>query len=248
MNLTDHPVRFSHLKNMARSPAHYRAALDVDRKTQAMSIGKLCHSLVLGGDYVVFEGERRGNKWLDFKAANDGKHIVTTSEMRTAMAVMNSLAKHSDASRILKGLHEFELDWSMLGRKCQSHLDVLGPTHLADLKTCSDGEPGRFTRAALRYGYHAQLAFYQDAVGYNFGAPYRDAYIVEVETFAPFEVTVFKLTDRALEEGRKLCRIWMERLIGCEEVDEWPGYAQTILDLDIAEDCNLIIDGEEVAA
>lgn len=59
---------------------------------------------------------------------------------------------------------------------------------------------------------------------------------------------MLRLTPRALEEGEKLNRSWIERLDGCELADEWPGYTQSILDLDVPDDASdaLLIDGEEV--
>jgi hypothetical protein len=94
-------------------------------------------------------------------------------------------------------------------------------------------------------GYHSQLAWYLEGLlgPVNDG----DAKIVVVETAAPFAVSVFDVTPRALEEGRKLIRIWWEQMRGCEDSDDWPSYAQSPVPFDIPEyDEPLLIDGEEV--
>ena len=75
-----------------------------------------------------------------------------------------------------------------------------------------------------------------------------EAFVIAAETTAPFVVTVLRFTPRALEEGQKLARTLMERVIACQAVDVWPGYVQTPVPLDIAESTDLLIDGEMVAA
>jgi len=246
MNPVDLPVRFSHLKRMAQSPAHYRESLTADRQTPAMRLGKLTHALVLGGPWVLYEGERRGKAWDTFKTAQaPDAFIVTSTEMATAQRMAESVAMHPDAEFVLGGHHEVEATWELLGRRCLGHVDVVAGLHIAELKTGQTSQPDRFERHALRMGYHAQLAWYQDGLRLS-GSARNDAYIVIVESYAPFVTTIFQVTPRALEEGRKLCWLWMERLLGCEAADEWPGYCQSILPLDVAEDVELIIDGEEL--
>jgi hypothetical protein len=68
----DVPVRFSHLKAFAKSAAHYRAAVQAGRPdSPTFRNGRLVHALILGGmdAFAVYEGERRGNAWKDFAAA-----------------------------------------------------------------------------------------------------------------------------------------------------------------------------------
>jgi hypothetical protein len=244
------PVHFSDLKHMALSPAHYRARLDGEKRdTPAMMRGRLVHGLALGGGYqcAIYEGERRGKAWSEFKAAHPGVDIVTGEEYSEAERVATAVRQHPIAGPLLVGELETHVEWEMLGRKCSSRLDVLGDGFITDLKTSASSEPGRFSRGALRMCYHAQLAFYADAASFV-GKPPREAFLVAVEPEPPYAVTVLRATPRALEEGRKLCRLWMERLLACEAANEWPEYVQAIVDLDIVEDADLIIDGEVIAA
>lgn len=243
---TDLPVRFSNLRHIARSPAHYLHALHADRQTAAMRLGKLVHALCLGGNHVVYEGERRGNKWKDFEAENAGKEIVTAKELATADAMRAAVAKHPEASFLLGGHHEVELTWEIAGRRCLGHVDVVGGLHITELKSGQTSQPGRFEWHALRMHYHAQLAWYLDAMAAT-NSPRRDAYILVVEAAPPHVVTAFRVTDRAIEEGRKLYRLWFEQLRNCEESNYWPGYCEAILPLDVADDTErLLIDGEEL--
>jgi hypothetical protein len=45
---------------------------------------------------------------------------------------------------------------------------------------------------------------------------------------------VFKLTEQAVDMGRRLYRLWLEQLAGCIESNQWPGYAQSVVDFDVA--------------
>ena len=246
------PVHFTTLKHIARSPAHYRAALLAKKDTPAMKLGRLVHTVVLGGPpSAVWDGERRGKAWLEFKAAHEGREIVTVGEVERATEIANAVGADPVARRYLAGQTERAVEWSMFGRRCATHgIDILGDRSedfIADLKTSTTTEPRTFARQCLRLGYHSQLATYLEAAA-SIGEPRRRAIIVGVEVTAPFAVTVFEVGPAALEEGRKLHRLWMERLIACEAADAWPAYAQDVLSLDdyLVSDPEIIIDGDDV--
>lgn len=246
------PVRWSNLKNMALSPLHYRARLLAGRDTSSMKLGRVVHHLLLGGgEIVVFDGERRAGKiWDAFAAEHADKEIVKASELAEAERIAAAVRDNAEALSLLFGSKERLIDWEFCGRKMRSHLDVLGARWVTDLKTTRSAKPEWFRWQAIKMAYHAQLAAYVDAARYV-GAPVEEAYLVAVETEEPYAVTAMRLTERALEDGRKLNRLWMERLLSCEATGEWPGYVQSIVDLDTAErePVGLVMpDGEEVAA
>lgn len=232
------PVRYSHLKMLALSPAHYLAA--VRRDSYAMERGRALHSLVLGGARVIpYPGKtRQGKEWTAFKAANDGAEILTATEYAKVQGMADSVKRHKVAMQLLEGQHEVEVNWSYLGRACQSHIDVIGGggSMVTELKTTVSSEPDRFAWQARRLWYFGQLAFYMEAVQQAGLGTATDAYVVAVEAAEPYVVTCMRATERALELGRKCMRLWMERLLGCEAANDWPGYVQGIVDLDAPED------------
>lgn len=238
-------LHFSQLKIIDKSPAHYKAALETPfEPTAAMRFGTLVHALVLGGEFVVYDGERRGKAWTGFEEANAGKFIVTGTEHARAELVAAAVRRDPVARPLLEG--EKELAWwrELYGRPCAGRVDVYRKGHhLVDLKTTACSQPEKFTRQALAMAYHAQMSMYRDAMQHT-----GPVYLIAVETVAPYAVTVMQLTERALLEGDKLNRMWLERLAACESADQWPAYVQQAWPLDIVEDAGLIIDGEELAA
>lgn len=250
-------LRFSHLKQMAKSPAHFRyASTTTDRSdSPAMRLGRIVHAMVLGGaDLVVYDGERRGKAWQEFAAEHDGREIVTQAEVSRALPIVHSVMRDPvaidwlDPATNAEPIREQRILWTLDGRACSStpdHLDLEGGV-IVDLKTTQTADPVRFSRLALAMHYHAQLAFYQAAVEAAHGVRCEQLVLVAVETTAPYCVSVHRLTPQAIEEGHKLCRLWLERLAVCEASDAWPGYSQTTLDLAADPGLSLSIDGEEV--
>lgn len=233
------PIRYSHLRAIGRSPAHYRHACEGQREqTPAMRLGTIVHGLVLGGGQtVVYDGERRGKAWADFAAAHEGRDIVTATEVARAVPIADAVAADPVAGPLLRApgaRREETLSWSMEGLACQGTPDSFDPTTgiLLDLKTCSDASPRAFSRHAWSYSYHAQLAWYAHALTLA-GHTVRECLLVAVETSAPYGVTVHRLSPRLLEEGHRQWRAWWEQLRVCIAADQWPGYAETVCELDV---------------
>lgn len=259
MNLPLLPVRFSSLKHMSKSPAHYRHALISGvKETKAMRVGTLVHAETFDQDGpVIYEGERRGNAWKAFKEENTGVEIVTRSEADKAAdvtcALREAILSHPTASGLLSGRIEERIFWSIGGRACQGTPDVLGTdgvdAFITDLKTTADANPAKFPWFAQRMGYVAQLAWYMDGVrAAGLGNPTR-GFIVAVESKAPYVVSCFELTPEAIDMGRRQYRIWFEQLLVCEASNSWPGYCSAIVPLNAPdEDLDLLIDGESIAA
>jgi len=228
-------VRFSNLKLMGKSPAHYNARMTgpAFEPSRAMKIGSATHRLVLGegpGRAIVrFDGEaRRGKEWVAFEAANPTADILTAPEWAEAEILAAAVAASPAAQDVLRAArYEVPLDWEMCGMRCTTGgIDIVGGDYIADLKTAQTSEPNAFGRQAFGFSYHAQLAFYLEGARQN-GLAVDRALVVAVESVVPHCVTVLRLAPELLEHGAQLCRLWLERLKACMEADEWPGYAQS---------------------
>jgi hypothetical protein len=249
------PVRFHMLRAAGRSPAHAQLAIAGDSKkpTQSMEKGTAVHALVFGTRRVIpytpppdpkakpgsspKRVVRNGKTWDAFKAANPDTEILAPADYDKAQRMAEAVRACPLALDVLRGTQERTLLWTSQGRTCRTTPDAASYMEFAsELKTCSCSDPQRFAWHALRMHYHAQMAWHLEGIaGAGLGQP-RTAYVVAVESAAPYPVTVLQLTERALEAGEKLCRLWFERLIGCEKTGEWPPYAQSVVPLDVADE------------
>lgn len=227
------PLRFSRLKLIGKSAAHFRHA--PNPSGSGLDIGSAAHSIVLGGRPVIFfPGKtRQGKAWDEFQVEHDDAIILTRREHGIAEGMAKSVQASPDAMRVLEGERESTFFWEQFGRKCRGTPDVRGATFHTELKTGETADPRRFPWKMRQFCYHGQLAFYSDGAAYAGLNEPEENYVVAVEASAPFVVTVFKVTARAIEQGRRLIRLWFEQLAGCEAADHWPGYTQSVTELDL---------------
>lgn len=232
------PVRFSRLKHIEKSPAHYSAPFT---ETGPMRKGTALHAFMLGGEgkVAVFrDGIRnpKSSKWIDFQAANQGKHILIPSELASVEGMRRSLEAHPIARDLLDdGVQEQRITWTLDGRPCAGTPDVVKPKRgrkrLVELKTDQSSAPWHFLYKAEKMGYHAQVAWYADGLAacpqYDPG-PVDDVFVVVVESSAPYPVTVFELDADILADGRRMWRPWFDTLLECERTGKFPAYAEGI--------------------
>lgn len=237
------PVRFSHLRAYGRSGVHgYQARFGVEPEgTYAMERGTAVHALLFNTRKVMgYPGAtRRGKEYEAFVAANPDTEILTGAEYDKARRMADALRASEVAKPFLTGATETTLLFDWMGEKCRSTPDVRGADFVTELKTCPVSEPTRFNWHALKMHYHAQMRYEAIASGL------KQCYIVAVEATEPHPVTVFKLTERSLEQGEKLLVLWMERLRGCEKSGQWMPYVSSVVDLDVPEDTIELTYGDE---
>lgn len=228
------PVRFSHLHAYGRSAAHgLSARLGTEGvETYAMERGTAVHALVFNTHKVIgYGGVRRGKEYDAFAADHQGYEILTANEYGKAARMAQAVLGSSLAMRHLEGVAESTLLFRWSGQDCRVTPDLRGLTYITELKTCSTSDPEQFRWDALRRHYHAQLAYQRLGCALT-QQPVTEAYIVAVESSEPYPVTVFRVADRALDVGDRLLSLWMERLTVCESSGHWPGYVDSVVELD----------------
>jgi hypothetical protein len=249
--VTRAPVHFSALKYIAQSPAHYRYAAD-NRSPQSASqrLGSAVDILLLGdsADVAVYQGKRGGPDFRAQLKAFPKAQLVTPGEYAKACIMAEAVEQNRQAMDLLQGHRQRPIEWRWLDRLCGGKPDVFSLDLLTELKTGKTAHPERFMSSARWYGYHAQLAWYRRGlIECGFGTP-ASYWIVAVESAPPYPVTVFRMTDNALDLGERMCRAWLERLLVCEASDTWPAYTEAAVPFDIVEEegFSLKIDGEDV--
>jgi exodeoxyribonuclease VIII len=248
----EHPLRNSHLKAMQRSALHARHAVLTDSEPSlAMRVGSGVHSLLLGGPpLVLYPGKvRRGKEYEAFVAAQpDGALIMTGADYDRSHRIADSVRNDKLATDVLfrpGSVYEKTIFFDQNGRARRCTPDVRSASHLVELKSTRDASPEKFTRDAIRMGYHCQLADYGNAIFQTTGVFPDDVFIVAVEQHAPFGVSVHRLTARALEMGERLVRTWLEQFMACEASDQWPGYSQSVVEFDIDEPEEFVFDDDQ---
>ena len=240
-------VNWSSLKLLATSPLLYRWRQDHPEPDKpAWVIGRAVHTAVLEPDqlwerYVIWEGGRRyGKKWDAFLAEAElaEREVLREQDMHEVHAMADAVHDHEEASRVLTGGRAEEtVTWTdeRTRLECKGRLDFIAPTRLVDLKTTRDVDPRGFGRAAARYGYHGQLAYYHDG-GIAAGVLPPDAeppLIVAAENQPPWDVAVYRVEREALEAGRAWYRSLLGQLLASMEADWWPGVAPGVTALEL---------------
>lgn len=231
--LNTEPVRFSRLKRIGQSPAHYAA--NAEYSSDALELGNAADAAILGGTVVAYPGAvRRGKEWEQWqKDQNPAAILVTKAQAAATEGMVKAVQRHPEAMRLLDGVRRETLYWTRNGRSCRGTPDVRTDAFLTDLKTGETSDPRRFGWKVRDYCYHGQLAWYRDGIE-RCGLPVpEETYIVAVEQKPPHVVTVFKLTDHLLDMGLRLCTTWFEHLRLCEESGRFPGYSESVVELDL---------------
>lgn len=225
----DRPLRFSNLKQFAKSPAHYLDSLTHPMvPTRVMRIGTVADRIIFGQKPpVVYEGRRYGKKWDQFRAEVGDDNIVSQKEWDEGAAIAAAAMANPVAAEYLKGRPQVSLDWEMYGFKCTTGgIDCVGPQRIVDLKVTQCTHPDKWLWQAFRMQYDAQLVFYQEACHQNGIDTSAGLFIVGVESRRPFNCTVLELTPDTIEQAKMKIAGWFEQLRVCVDSNYFPGYCQ----------------------
>jgi hypothetical protein len=239
-------LNISRLKELKRSPLHYRHALTHPKTSAAMTLGTAAHCATLEPerfcrDYVTWcrrtesgrAAPRSGKVWDAFVAEFGDRTILTEDEAELAANIAASVRGDPVAMKYLEaGEPEVTMQWMLDGRPCKGRADWItardGEPVIVGLKTARDCRNHVFSTVAAQLGYGMQWAWYFD--GYQ-AITGRDARMIElvVESKPPHAVVVYVITEDILAQGREDYQNLMRVLADCEARDEWPGPAQTEL-------------------
>lgn len=230
-------VNWSSLKVIDTSPLAYKYALENKREDTAdLAAGRLLHTLVFepakfGAEYAVWEGgDRRGNAWKEFEAANAGRTIFKPSEIEAVRAMAAAVRRHPLVRPYLEAKDgEFErvVTWTdpATGLDCKMKADWIIPSQLTliDLKSTRSIERRRFIGDVAKFDYYGQLAHYSQGCTHGLKWTPIKRVLIAVEKLAPHDVGVFVLDDEACEIGDEHRDELMAKLKACMDTNDWPG-------------------------
>lgn len=245
----------SRMDALHRSPAHLLAYLQEPHEdTAATILGSLTHTLVMEPAlyalrFRAYDDIRRSNKTGKAnceEAEGAGLTPISRETLGQAEAMAKALRSHPTASgAFVADGTQFEMSvfWvetvAGVDIPCKARLDVLNRNLpglgclTADVKKSRDASPRGMARSIMEYRYHVQAAWYRRAV-YMAASLHSDAfYLLCVEDAQPYLAAIYEISEDAQQLALHEIKADMETLAGCIKSDEWPGYPDGIITLDL---------------
>ena len=199
----------SAIKQGRTSMLHMHNYLNAPRTepTPAMVWGSIVHLAILEpyrvmDEVVVWDESKRTKAYKEFKADHEGKYIITSQEVENIGRMVESVYAHPEAKQFLdESQKEVSLFADGNYGKGKARVDAMDGSMICDLKTTSAIHPIQFQKQAWSLGYFTQMGWYAEMYEQCHGhAP--DAYIIALESKAPFDVMFLEVTPSALKHGR----------------------------------------------
>lgn len=246
--LKEYGVSQSQLKELAKSPAHFREYIDHPKPdTPDQIIGTITHTAVLEphlfdgcfhprpAEYVNKKGEKK--KWngnaiecKEWKLAHNDRPVVSAESYQDILGIRESVLKHPAARLALEqGRAEMCLfcEDPETGVQLKCRTDWLSGTSIVDVKTCLDASKIGFSRTVAKFGYAIQAALNLD-IAKILGLEKENFIFIAVEKKRPYAVSAFLLDEESIDIGRKQYRRLLSRYMECVSTDTWPGYSRNI--------------------
>lgn len=237
-------VHITGLKEMRRSPKHFKHRLEHPREpSAAMELGTATHIAILEPERFLREfalwnatdaetgktRQRRGAAWDEFCKLNAGRTIIRDEEYEQSIALRDAVRADPLAMKYLAmGRPEIAMTWtdSHTGVECVGRLDwdtrVDKHPAIVDVKTTRNAGEFWFSRDVARLDYHLQLAYYSDGYEAAIGKAPR-VVVIAVESAPPHDVVTYIVPDDVLDIGRVAYRELLEKYKACADAGEWPG-------------------------
>ena len=227
------------LKELLKSPAHFRAYLEDDRDTDAMRLGRLAHLKLLEPDVFeatcIYEPQWRHDgrtsagkvERASFDDAAAGKLRIKAKDAETLRGMENAVMGNELALSILSGgVAELSIYWEdeQTGILCKARADYIKDGKIYDLKTCQDARRKAFQKDVANYRYHLSAAFYVDGFRSVFGTTSFAWLAVEKER--PHGIAFYSASDQVLDVGRREYREALNAFARCEQEKVYPSYPQ----------------------
>lgn len=236
------------MKNMLKSPAHYKAYLDERHKFKGsarMDVGSYIHCAVLQPELLTekFIFEPNGLRSNEGRPTRDHKEWEKSVGNKIILKQINTfrgnyqdwqvanlcaasiMSNKTAMSFINRGNKELSVWWNdpVTDLLCKARGDVVGDRFIADIKLVSQGATEfQFQRIAANMKYYVQAGHYLN------GFQKEDFYFICVEPFPPWAVKVNMLNDEFKRKGLGDVRYILNTIKQCQENDEWPAYGDEI--------------------
>lgn len=229
------------LKNVLRSPAHYKYELEnPSEQTPAQAFGTAAHEAILEPNLFTtnavvmpkFEGTGSRNAKEQWLLENHGRRVLKAEEMADILGMLKAISLHKTARGLLAGgAAEESFFWidPLTGIPCKCRPDFLRAGNiLVDVKTTQDASLTSFQRDITNFKYHMQAAHYLAGVSAVTGETFDKFLIVAVEKYAPYGVAVYQLDESTIEKGGELRTRALGVLAECAKTKVYPCYPDEV--------------------
>ncbi len=243
------PSRDYHQKIDAYNPSLIKELIQVSAKsmqhmkqhprerTQAMLIGAATHKLVLPGErgdfnaaYAIWEGDRRGNKYKEFKAEaiEAGREILKGEDYDAIRQINKAVKAHGASMELLNqnGQAELTIIWidKQTGLTCKGRIDWWHGS-VTDLKTSRDVRPYYFCNDMARRLHHVSVGAYITGLR-TLGEEVDGAHLIAAKNCGDHDVVRYDLSDSFIRRGITEWHKALQRVKWCEKNNQWPGIAE----------------------
>lgn len=238
------------LKNLLRSPAHYKAAKEAPMASEALRVGTLVHECILEPDTWALRrdipdvnkrtkaGKEALQKYYEV-AGEEGWLPVDPDDRALCEGMRESAMAHRLVRSVLNAADKKEQScfWrdvsvDATGVDCKARFDGLAPGLILDLKTTQDASPGAFRNAVARFDYHVQAAHYCTGAHAVTGM-WPDYAILAIEKKPPYACAVYELDEQAMAVGAERRELAIRQYVECKRTGKWSAYPETVQTLSL---------------
>lgn len=239
------------LKNLLRSPAHYKAAKKAPLESEALRVGTLVHECILEPDTWALRRDlpevnkrtKAGKEKLAefYKVAGEEGWLPVDADDR---ALCEGMRESAMAHRLVRSVlnaadkKEQSCFWRegrsdvVTGFDCKARFDGLAPGLILDLKTTQDASLRAFRNAVARYDYHVQAAHYSVGAHAVTGM-WPDYAILAIEKKPPYACAVYELDEQAMAVGVERRDEAIGQYLECMRTGKWSAYPETVRTLSL---------------
>lgn len=225
------------------SPAHFRYHRRCPRPdTEPMKLGRAAHIAILEPDrfddlYMRAPDVNRSTKAgkatyekAEQKAKELGRELLRGESYDVPLELRDAIWKNTLVKEILRGgVSERATFGYVHGVHGKALTDSYNPRphRIADLKTTRCASRKAFEKDIRKYRYHWQAVWYTDLFEAVTGE--RPSFvIIAVETAPPYCSVVYEISPALMSIARKEMMEAVALYRRCMELDQWPGYPETI--------------------
>lgn len=256
-------LRWSHLKEIAKSPLHCKYAVDADKNDEPhFRIGRALHCAILEPEWFRFrfrtapKVDRRTTagkaEWLEFTENSKGVEILSQDEANTVKAMAAAINAEPAANELLSinGYAEAVITWNCIGIDCKARLDFLitegrkRPAVIEIKTTARSADAFNFGFEARRRQYIHHAAWVQYGLASS-GIARNDHIFIVVEKSPPYGVGVWRLPQRQIDRATPDVMGMLDTFAACVAKDRWPGYGSGDLEFPDDDKITFTNDGDD---